>query len=1431
MLGCGMAVACVPLAQAQIAWRTDPQPQAMRMSARQIERTIDDLADGEHVRHAVVELTRPTTQEERDRLASLGIQPLRSLGGTAYLVAIQPSVNARAAAMDGLIGNVQELTPRRKMHPDLNAGKTAEWSVVESVEQIRAKAASQGLTEEEIDKLAASPVVAVYVVFHEDVDPLGAGFDAVTRHGGQVVSLVQSVNALVVHMSRGQIEALAAEDVVSWIEPPMPKFDTTNESCRAIMGVETVWAPPYGLDGSGVDVLVYDAGGVFVHNDLAGRVVSGDGASAITHATHVAGTIGGTGVASGGLHAGMAPGVRIISYDFEVPGGLQPGFLYTDPGDFEADYQQAITTHGADISNNSIGSNVESNGYDCTWQGDYGLMASLIDAGVRGSFGAPFRIVWAAGNERQGSRCDIEGYGDYYSIAPPGAAKNQIAVGALNSNDDSVTTFTSWGPTDDGRLKPDIAGPGCQSNGDGGVTSCSTSSTGYTVLCGTSMASPAVCGVSALLIQQWRLSNPGMPDMRNATLKAILANSAQDIVTPGPDYQSGYGSVRAQPAVDTIIENRVLEFEIAQGQTQFYTAVVQPGQSEFKITISWDDPPATPMTSNALINDVDLRVVGPDGTVYMPWTLDPSNPSAPAVQTVADHRNNTEQVAISAPAPGAYRIEIVGFNIAEGPTQVVGAACTNQMFTCSSAGIVGINGSRHACSSTLEINVIDCDLNTDDGIVDTAIVLVTSDSEPAGEFVTVTEIGPEVSVFHGSIPMSQTDAAGVLHISEGDTVTVTYIDADDGNGHTNVTVEANSTIDCTPPVLVATSTPNIEPRSADVSVTLNEPASVTVWYGTSPGSMNDSVSSSQNQTDHTLSISGLSDNQTYYYAVEMTDIAGNSSYDDNGGSAYSFTTPEVPDFFTEQFTSGSDLQGLMITLYPNTSAVDFYTSCAEPLPGGNLPTDPAGGTTLSLTDDSNVQVNITGGNAVPLYESAFTSFFVGSNGYITFGSGSSDYSETLEEHFSLPRISGWYDDLNPGSGGTVSYRQLSDRIAVTWLGVPEYATSNNNTFQIEMFFDGRIRISYASLDSTDGIAGISEGLGLDPDFFPSDLSSTDGCGPRPPSAGDVSVQTPVNTAVQAMLSVTDDGLPGGTLDIYVATLPSHGTIADGLSGTPITSVPFLLAGDVVSYTPAHNYQGPDSFTYYADDGGTPPEGGQSNTATVDVTVGGPQVIYQFLVDDTNPGWSTTGQWAFGQPTGGGSHNFDPSSGFTGSNVYGYNLAGDYPNNLAQEFLTTGPLDFTQATQVKLRFQKWLAIESSTWDHASVQVSNNGGATWTTIWDHTGGSVSPTSWTLEEYDISSLADGNVIQVRWVMGTTDGSVTYPGWNIDDIEFLGVLPIAGCDADFNNDGMLDFFDVQAFLEAFSVSDPSADFNHDSLFDFFDVQAFLQAFSAGCP
>ncbi len=179
----------------------------------------------------------------------------------------------------------------------------------------------------------------------------------------------------------------------------------------------------------------------------------------------------------------------------------------------------------------------------------------------------------------------------------------------------------------------------------------------------------------------------------------------------------------------------------------------------------------------------------------------------------------------------------------------------------------------------------------------------------------------------------------------------------------------------------------------------------------------------------------------------------------------------------------------------------------------------------------------------------------------------------------------------------------------------------------------------------------------------------------------------------------------------------------------------------------------------------------SQTRNMALTITPPE-IYSFNLT-TNPGWTMTGGWAFGKPQG---NDGDPSAGYTGNNVYGYNLAGEYDNSMDEETLTTLPLNFTGVTDVELRFMRWLGVERNSYDHAYVLVSNNG-SNWTTVWENSDVNLNESSWTECVYDISGAADNQpAVYVRWVMGETDGSDTYSGWNIDDIIFRGNPPVEG-------------------------------------------------------
>ena len=177
------------------------------------------------------------------------------------------------------------------------------------------------------------------------------------------------------------------------------------------------------------------------------------------------------------------------------------------------------------------------------------------------------------------------------------------------------------------------------------------------------------------------------------------------------------------------------------------------------------------------------------------------------------------------------------------------------------------------------------------------------------------------------------------------------------------------------------------------------------------------------------------------------------------------------------------------------------------------------------------------------------------------------------------------------------------------------------------------------------------------------------------------------------------------------------------------------------------------------------------TRGVVLEVGIPTVVHEWTLN-SNPGWTTQGDWAYGQPTGGGGEygGPDPTSGHTGTNVYGYNLAGDYPNDMAATHLTSPAIDCTGYSAVHLKFWRWLGVEQRVYDRAFVLASNDG-ANWTTVWENIA-EVTDTSWTPMDLDIAEVADNQpTVFLRWTMGDTDGGWRYCGWNIDDIQIEAI------------------------------------------------------------
>jgi C1A family cysteine protease len=227
---------------------------------------------------------------------------------------------------------------------------------------------------------------------------------------------------------------------------------------------------------------------------------------------------------------------------------------------------------------------------------------------------------------------------------------------------------------------------------------------------------------------------------------------------------------------------------------------------------------------------------------------------------------------------------------------------------------------------------------------------------------------------------------------------------------------------------------------------------------------------------------------------------------------------------------------------------------------------------------------------------------------------------------------------------------------------------------------------------------------------------------------------------------------------------------------------------------------------------------------VQLLVGSP-TMQQDWSFDADPGWETEGLWAFGQPTGGGGEygGPDPTSGFTGSNVYGYNLNGDYENNLPERHLTTTAIDCTGLYGVVLRFQRWLGVEQPTYDHATIRVSNDG-VNWTEVWTNPV-EIADGDWIAQEFDISAVAsDQPTVYVRWTMGPTDSAWRYCGWNIDDVELWGLPEIEACPADLTGDGIVNVFDLLDLLDAWGQSNVPADLNDDGIVNVFDLLALLE-------
>jgi hypothetical protein len=369
---------------------------------------------------------------------------------------------------------------------------------------------------------------------------------------------------------------------------PEPVYFTTHNVNAAIStGAKLLQTSPYSLNGSGFIIGMWDGGsGRSSHQEFGSRMVVKDGSASINHATHVGGTLIASGVVASAR--GMATAAVVDSYDWNSDLSEMTNRAATAPG------QQATRIY---LSNHSYGyisgwNNTGGGGSPARtweWYGDGGTATSIEEDFGRYNtysrdidslaFNAPYYLIFqSAGNDRSdnpstgqtvalspGSSTVVSynpsihpgGDGSYRSgfenIGFRGLAKNIVTVGSVldavtdgvrDLSKATISSFSSWGPTDDGRIKPDVVANGGDVllSNQGLYSSLNGSNSSYGYYSGTSMSSPNACGSAALLVQQYAQLFPGGA-MRAATLKGLLIHTADDLGKPGPDYKNGWGLI------------------------------------------------------------------------------------------------------------------------------------------------------------------------------------------------------------------------------------------------------------------------------------------------------------------------------------------------------------------------------------------------------------------------------------------------------------------------------------------------------------------------------------------------------------------------------------------------------------------------------------------------------------------------------------------------------------------------------------------------------------------------------------------------------------------------------------------------------------------------------------------------------------------------
>ncbi len=485
---------------------------------------------------------------------------------------------------------------------------------------------------------------------------------------------------------------------------PQPVYFTTHNANAAIStGANLLGVSPYNLSGSGLTIGMWDGGsGRSTHQEFGSRMVVKDGSAPIDHATHVGGTLIASGVVASAR--GMASAATVDSYDWNSDLSEMTNRGATGTGQAATRIYLSNHSYGYVSGWNYTGG---AGSPTRTWEwhgngttatsiaedfGRYNTYSRDIDSLI---FSAPYYLIFqSAGNDRSDNpspgqavalspgSSTVVSYdpalhpagddiyrGGFENIGFRGLSKNIVTVGSVNDavnsgnrnvSNASISAFSSWGPTDDGRIKPDLV-----ANGAGIYSSLNGSNTSYGTYSGTSMSSPNACGSAALLVQQYGQLFPGGA-MRAATLKGLLIHTADDLGRSGPDYKFGWGLMNVKAAADLLndhqansIKQRITEDQVSSSVTSFRFPFVWDQTSPIRATLSWTDPAGTAtstsdLRSPRLVNNLQLKLIAPNGSEFFPYvmpfvgTWTQASMDLPAT-TGINNTDNVEQVHVSSP--------------------------------------------------------------------------------------------------------------------------------------------------------------------------------------------------------------------------------------------------------------------------------------------------------------------------------------------------------------------------------------------------------------------------------------------------------------------------------------------------------------------------------------------------------------------------------------------------------------------------------------------------------------------------------------------------------------------------------------------------------------------------------------------------------------